>query len=71
MFYYFLLISFAVIDDENPTLYTAGATVTVTVSLIRRNLGNVMISDDADESEINGLNEDEEEEEKDEEDGKV
>ncbi|XP_034238792.1 translocation protein SEC63 homolog [Thrips palmi] len=62
-----------VVDDENPTLYTAGATVTVTVTLVRRNLGDVMMTtDDSEETEVNGTtnNFDDEEEEKDEEDAK-
>lgn len=34
----FLLNSFAVIDDENTNVVTAGAIVTVTVTLVRSNL---------------------------------
>ena len=36
----------AVIDDENPTVYTAGAIVTVTVTLIRHNM-SVLFGDDS------------------------
>jgi translocation protein SEC63 len=39
------LLCFAVIDDENPTVYTAGAIVTVTVSLVRQNM-SVLFGDD-------------------------
>lgn len=40
--FYLLMMAFimilSVIDDENPTVYTAGAIVTVTVSLTRKNM---------------------------------
>lgn len=45
--------------------------MTVTVTLVRRNLGDVMATDDSEENEVNGTNFDEEEEEKEEEEGKV
>jgi translocation protein SEC63 len=39
------LLCFAVIDDENPTVYTAGAIVTVTVTLVRYSL-SVLLGED-------------------------
>ncbi|XP_052120338.1 translocation protein SEC63 homolog [Frankliniella occidentalis] len=59
-----------VIDDENPTLYTAGATVTVTLTLHRRNLGDIMVADDAEDNESN-IHDEEEDEEKDDDEDKV
>ncbi|KAJ1528470.1 hypothetical protein ONE63_006881 [Megalurothrips usitatus] len=53
-----------VIDDENPTVFTAGATVTVTVSLRRRNLGDVWnMSVEDEEGQESGGEENEEEKE--------
>lgn len=71
LIFFCFLLSSVVIDDENPTLYTAGATVTVTVTLNRRNLGDVMVSDDAEETDMTGLNDEEEDEEKEDDDDKV
>lgn len=45
--------------------------MTVTVTLVRRNLGDVMVTDDSEENEVNGTNFEDEEEEKEEEDGKA
>lgn len=39
------MLCFAVIDDENPTVYTAGAIVTVTVTLVRYTL-SVLLGED-------------------------
>ncbi|KAH0956699.1 hypothetical protein HN011_007422 [Eciton burchellii] len=41
-----------VIDDENPTVYTAGAIVTVTVSLTRKNMRNLFGDDSVNEQTI-------------------
>lgn len=38
---------FSVIDDENTNVVTAGAIVTVTVSLVRRNLKELFGNSDA------------------------
>ena len=40
------IILFSVIDDENPTVYTAGALVTVTVTLVRHNM-SVLFGDES------------------------
>ncbi|KAJ9579934.1 hypothetical protein L9F63_004407, partial [Diploptera punctata] len=58
-----------VIDDENPTVYTAGAIVTVTVTLIRQNMrilfGDDSVMDKHEQLDPTLMNkEDEEEEEK-------
>jgi hypothetical protein len=41
----FTILCFTVIDDENPTVYTAGALVTVTVTLVRQNMSVLFESD--------------------------
>lgn len=55
------------IDDENPTVYTAGAIVTVTVTLIRNNMsvlfGNESITDRHEQQDASSLIKGEEEEE--------
>jgi translocation protein SEC63 len=40
-----MVACFSVIDDENPTVYTAGAIVTVTVTLVRYTL-SVLLGED-------------------------
>jgi len=50
--YYHIYISILVIDDENPTVYTAGAIVTVTVSLTRKDMRNLFGDDSINEQTI-------------------
>lgn len=61
------IILFSVIDDENPTVYTAGAIVTVTVTLIRQNMsvlfGNESVTDKHELQDASNLIKGEEEEE--------
>ncbi|GFG30385.1 hypothetical protein Cfor_05840 [Coptotermes formosanus] len=56
-----------VIDDENPTVYTAGAIVTVTVTLIRNNMnvlfGDESVTDKHEQQDVPSLTKGEEEEE--------
>jgi len=47
--FYNLLYAFSVIDDENPTVYTAGAIVTVTVSLTRKDMKHLFGDDSVNE----------------------
>lgn len=42
-------MTFSVIDDENPTVYTAGAIVTVTVSLTRKDMKHLFGDDSVNE----------------------
>lgn len=64
------LLCFAVIDDENPTVYTAGAIVTVTVKLIRQNMsdlfGDDSVTDKHEQQVASGFSKLGEEEEKEE-----
>jgi effector-binding domain-containing protein len=61
------VIFFSVIDDENPTVYTAGAIVTVTVTLIRQNMsvlfGDESVTDKHEEQDASSPIKGEEEEE--------
>lgn len=61
------IILFSVIDDENPTVYTAGAIVTVTVTLIRYNMsvlfGEESVTDKHEQQDSSSLFKGEEEEE--------
>lgn len=55
MFFWYL-----VIDDENPTEVTAGAIVTVTVTLIRRNMSTLFGDETVVEAQViteNGIDE--------------
>lgn len=45
------LDSFSVIDDENTNVVTAGAIVTVTVTLVRSNLGELFGNSDVAEKQ--------------------
>jgi hypothetical protein len=60
---------FAVIDDENPTVYTAGAIVTVTVTLVRQNMnvlfGDNSVSDKHEQQDASGFTKGDQEEEDD------
>ncbi|CAG2062441.1 unnamed protein product [Timema podura] len=44
-----------VIDDENPTVYTAGAIVTVTVTLIRKNMSELFEVDNEENIDLNAM----------------
>jgi hypothetical protein len=61
------IILFSVIDDENPTVYTAGALVTVTVTLVRHNMsvlfGDENATDKHEQQDASNLIKGEEEEE--------
>ena len=62
-----MLLLFSVIDDEAHTVYTAGAIVTVTVTLHRQDMSVVMNRNNSDDEE----NADEEEKPKEKEDEKA
>jgi hypothetical protein len=59
------LLCFAVIDDENPTVYTAGAIVTVTVTLVRYSLGEDTLADAIKPQDTSNFSKGDEEEEDD------
>ncbi|PSN41683.1 hypothetical protein C0J52_07697 [Blattella germanica] len=64
-----ILLAYArrMIDDENPTVYTAGAIVTVTVTLIRQNMsvlfGDETVTDKHEQQDTSNLHKEEEDEE--------
>lgn len=49
------------IGDENPTVYTAGAIVTVTVTLVRQNMSVLFDDDSATDKHEQQVDEEEEE----------